>query len=120
MQANAFFDHTSPTTGTPAQRVLAAGISHDVPGCFEPATMLACQGENLAYGLNANLTGLAVTNGWIASPGHHAQLLAPNLALGALFTWPAWTHCSIAVRVQSAGGTTTVWWTAMSFRNPTP
>jgi uncharacterized protein YkwD len=120
MATNGFFDHNSPTTGTPAQRAMAAGITHQVPGCLEPGTLLPCQGENLATGLNANLTGLEVTNGWIASPGHHAQLVAPNMAPGVGFAWPAWTHCGIGVRRIDNAGNISIWWTAMFFRNPTP
>lgn len=119
MEAGGWFAHTNPTTGTtPASRSNNAGITHDAQGSIDPTTGLPFVGENLA-GASGNpsvtFTGQQAVNGWIGSPGHHTQLVAPNPVNGAQ-TMPAWTHVAIGVRVT----TTEIWYTAMFWRNPMP
>lgn len=55
-----YFDHTSPTYGTPFEMMLAFGIHYRVAG------------ENIAYGYR---TPQAVVNGWMNSEGHRANIL---------------------------------------------
>ena len=117
MEAGGFFAHTDPGTGTtPASRAFNAGIVHDPQGSIDPISGKPFVGENLALATgqpSVTFTGADAVNGWIASPGHHAQIDAPLPVAGAQ-TMPAWTHCGIGVRVT----TTQIWYTAMFFRNP--
>jgi len=57
-----YFDHNSPVTGTPTDRLLAAKIN------FKTA------GENLAYAPDVEVAH----NGLMNSPGHRANILSPN------------------------------------------
>lgn len=59
-----FFSHTSPTTGSPGDRLRRAGLP-DRCG----------YGENIAAGY---VDGLAVHHGWMNSPGHRKNLLNPH------------------------------------------
>jgi uncharacterized protein YkwD len=63
MACNGFFDHTSPTTGTPFNRIAAQGYSY------------SWAGENIAAGYS---TAAAVVSGWMDSSGHRANILHAN------------------------------------------
>ena len=119
MEAGGWFAHQNPSTGsTPARRSADAGIAHDPQGSIEPGTGLPFVGENLASATgfpSVTYTGQQAVDGWIASPGHLAQIVAPN-NVPTVGSMPAWTHCTIGVRVT----TTQIWYTAMFWRNPTP
>jgi uncharacterized protein YkwD len=76
-----YFSHTSPTAGTPFDRMHAAGIQFLVAG------------ENLAYAPNVQVAHQGLMN----SPGHRANILRPefgrvgigvirSLAQGSMFT----------------------------------
>lgn len=80
-----YYDHISPQGGDVAGRVAASGYL---------ATMTA---ENIARGQKLPME---VVTGWMASPGHRANILHPNLrAIGAGYAYTAhddyhyyWTH----------------------------
>ena len=55
-----YFDHNSPTYGSPFNMIKNFGISYRTAG------------ENIAYGY---ATPKAVVDGWINSPGHRANML---------------------------------------------
>jgi len=79
MAARGYFDHTSPSGTTPADRVAATGYD----GC-----LIA---ENIARG---QADAAAVVQSWQNSPGHRANNLNPQLtqlgvAEGAGKTWVA-------------------------------
>ena len=58
-----YFDHTSPTYGSPFRMMEAFGIKSSAAG------------ENIAYGQR---TPQAVMNDWMNSPGHRANILSPS------------------------------------------
>jgi uncharacterized YkwD family protein len=58
-----YFDHTSPTYGSPFNMMKSYGISYTYAG------------ENIAMGQR---TPQEVMNGWMNSPGHRANILNPN------------------------------------------
>ena len=63
MACNDFFSHTSPTTGSPFDRILAAGYSY------------SWAAENIAAGYGSPQDTVA---GWMNSSGHRANILASN------------------------------------------
>lgn len=58
-----YFDHTSPTYGTPFQMLKQFGINYSAAG------------ENIAYGQSSPEE---VMKGWMNSPGHRANILNSN------------------------------------------
>lgn len=60
MQQKDYFDHTSPTYGSPFEMMDRFGVSYRAAG------------ENIAYGYR---TPEAVVEGWMNSPGHRANIL---------------------------------------------
>jgi uncharacterized protein YkwD/uncharacterized membrane protein required for colicin V production len=64
MFAQDYFSHTSPTSGSPFDRMHAAGIQFDVAG------------ENLAYAPGVDIAHRGLMN----SPGHRANILRPEFA----------------------------------------
>ena len=60
MRVNKYFDHTSPTYGSPFDMLKKFGISYKSAG------------ENIAQGYS---TPEAVVNGWMNSSGHRANIL---------------------------------------------
>ncbi len=58
-----YFDHTSPTYGSPFRMMESFGIK------------FSAAGENIAYGQK---TPQAVMNDWMNSPGHRANILSPS------------------------------------------
>lgn len=63
MACNGFFSHTSPTTGSPFDRIEAQGYSFSYAG------------ENIAGGFNSPAS---VVETWMNSAGHRANILSPN------------------------------------------
>ncbi|MCM3718336.1 stalk domain-containing protein [Fictibacillus phosphorivorans] len=63
MLVNNYFDHTSPTYGSPFDMMKQFGISY------------TSAGENIAAGYT---TTSAVMTGWMNSPGHKANILSDN------------------------------------------
>ena len=60
MSSNKYFNHTSPTYGTPFNMLKSFGISYKAAA------------ENIAQGYT---TAEAVVNGWMNSSGHRANIL---------------------------------------------
>ncbi|MGO4111007.1 CAP domain-containing protein [Paenibacillus sp. YAF4_2] len=63
MRDNNYFDHVSPTYGTPGQMLTQYGVEW------------TAYGENIAAGQR---TPAAVMQAWMNSPGHHANILSPK------------------------------------------
>ena len=63
MAANNYFDHTSPTYGTPFEMMKQFGVSY------------RSAGENIAAGLR---TPEEVMDAWMNSPGHRANILSAD------------------------------------------
>lgn len=61
MRDNRYFDHNSPTYGTPFEMMRSLGITYRAAA------------ENIAMGYR---TAEAVVNGWMNSPGHRANILS--------------------------------------------
>lgn len=78
-----YFDHTSPTYGSPFDMMKQFGIKYTTAG------------ENIAKGYNS---AEAVMNGWMNSPGHKANILSSNFG-------------TLGVGYVNQGGTT--YWTQM-------
>jgi uncharacterized protein YkwD len=71
MSIDDYFEHFGPGGQTPLSRMRAAGyISSDRVG-YEV-------GENIAWGTLAQATPCAIVAGWMASPGHRANILDPD------------------------------------------
>lgn len=71
MAVNHYFDHTSPTYGSPFDMMKKFGITYRAAG------------ENIAMGQK---TPQEVVNGWMNSPGHRANILNKNYTeIGAGF-----------------------------------
>jgi len=88
MYTRDFFSHTCPDGGTPWDRMAAAGI-----------TGWGWAGENLFAGPR---TPRDAVNGWMNSPGHRANILAPGAThLGVGFYNFFWTQKFIAVDTSS-------------------
>lgn len=83
MQKNRYFDHNSPTYGSPFDMMRSLGITY------------GSAGENIAQGYSS---AEAVVNAWMNSPGHRANIL------NAKFT-------QIGVGYVSNGGYWTQWFT---------
>jgi uncharacterized protein YkwD len=63
MACNDFFSHTSPTTGSPFDRILAAGYSYSAAA------------ENIAAGYGSPA---GVVEAWMNSSGHRTNMLNPT------------------------------------------
>lgn len=80
MQKNNYFSHTSPTFGSPFDRMKALGISYKAAG------------ENIAKGQR---TPEQVVQAWMDSPGHRANILNANfthLGVGFVENGYYWTQ----------------------------
>ena len=83
MRDKNYFDHTSPTYGTPFQMMKSFGISYRTAG------------ENIAYGY---ATPQAVVDGWMNSPGHRANILNASytkIGVGYVADGHYWTQMFI-------------------------
>ena len=63
MRANGYFDHTSPTLGTPFEQMKKRGITYKAAG------------ENIAKG---QTTPKQVVEGWMNSSGHRANIMSES------------------------------------------
>ncbi len=70
MVTRQFFDHTSPGGGTMVDRLRSAG--------WLPASGSWSAGENIAWGTGGLSTPSRIVAGWMASPGHRANILQPS------------------------------------------
>jgi uncharacterized YkwD family protein len=80
MHDNRYFDHNSPTYGTPYDMMASLGITY------------ASAGENIAMGY---ATAEAVVNAWMNSPGHRANILSENfteIGVGHVADGNYWTQ----------------------------
>jgi uncharacterized protein YkwD len=80
MQQNGYFDHTSPTYGTPFAMMQSLGISYRTAG------------ENIAMGQS---TPQAVVNAWMNSEGHRANILSTSytqIGVGYVANGNYWTQ----------------------------
>jgi uncharacterized protein YkwD len=66
-----YFEHIGPAGKTPAARMRAAGYIYSRQVGYEV-------GENLAMGTLWLATPRAIVRGWMASPGHRANILDPR------------------------------------------
>ena len=66
-----YFEHIGPAGQTPAARMRAAGYIYSGRVGYEV-------GENLAMGTLWLATPRAIVRGWMASPGHRANILDPR------------------------------------------
>ena len=89
-----FFSHETPDGKNVVDRVEPTG--------YIPSSGDWVVGENLAWGSGALSTPQAIVNGWMNSPGHKANILAPDykdIGLAA---------CQGSPSTQASGGTTYV------------
>jgi len=80
MAVNHYFDHTSPTYGSPFDMMKKFGITYRAAG------------ENIAMGQK---TPQEVVNGWMNSPGHRANILNKNfteIGVGFVNNGNYWTQ----------------------------
>ncbi|KRG12522.1 hypothetical protein ACA30_18835 [Virgibacillus soli] len=80
MSANNYFDHNSPTYGSPFDMMKQYGISY------------RSAGENIAMGQRSPQE---VVNGWMNSPGHRANILNENythIGVGYISNGNYWTQ----------------------------
>ena len=83
MRAKRYFDHTSPTYGSPFNMIRAFGLSY------------RSAGENIAMGY---ATPAAVVNGWMNSAGHRANILNASytkIGVGYVAAGNYWTQMFI-------------------------
>ncbi|MCR8632939.1 CAP domain-containing protein [Paenibacillus radicis (ex Xue et al. 2023)] len=82
MYNNHYFDHTSPTYGSPFDMMKSYGIKYSYAG------------ENIAMGQR---TPQEVMNSWMNSPGHRQNILSPNYTkIGVAYYNGEWVQEFIA------------------------
>ncbi|PZE19685.1 CAP domain-containing protein [Paenibacillus xerothermodurans] len=82
MYHNGYFDHNSPTYGSPFDMMKSYGINYTYAG------------ENIAKGQR---TPQEVMNGWMNSPGHKQNILSPNFTkIGVAYYNGEWVQEFIA------------------------
>jgi uncharacterized protein YkwD len=94
MVSEHFFSHETPDGKNVVDRVEPTG--------YIPKSGDWVVGENLAWGSGALSTPQAIVNGWMNSPGHKANILAPDYKDVGL------AACQGAPSTQASGGTTYV------------
>lgn len=78
MRDNRYFDHNSPTYGSPFDMMKSLGITYSAAG------------ENIAMGYS---TAEAVVNAWMNSAGHRANILSSNYTtIGVGYVDGYWTQ----------------------------
>jgi uncharacterized protein YkwD len=98
MVAEHFFSHETPDGKTVVDRVQPTG--------YIPRSGDWVVGENLAWGSGALSTPQSIVNGWMNSPGHRANILAPDykdLGLAACMGSPTTTNSGGTVYVNNFG-----------------
>jgi uncharacterized protein YkwD len=96
-----FFSHDTPDGKTVVDRVEPTGY---IPNSGDWVV-----GENLAWGSGALSTPQAIVNGWMNSPGHRANILAPDytdIGLAACLGSPLTTTSGGTVYVNDLGAKT--------------
>lgn len=84
MYVNNYFDHISPTYGSPFEMMTSYGISYSYAG------------ENIARGQR---TPAEVMNAWMNSPGHRANILNANFdAIGVAYYNGEWVQVFIRAK----------------------
>ncbi len=90
MARTKFFDHTSPSGATMADRIKRAGYVKNANGW--------AIGENIAWGIGSSATPREIVKAWMRSPGHRANILSSQyrqIGIGIVAAAP--------VRVSSSG-----------------
>jgi uncharacterized protein YkwD len=98
MVTEKFFSHETPDGKTVVDRVQPTG--------YIPKSGDWVVGENLAWGSGALSTPQAIVNGWMNSPGHRANILAPDykdIGLAACMGSPSPDHQGGTVYVNNFG-----------------
>jgi hypothetical protein len=98
MVSEHFFSHETPDGKTVVDRVQPTG--------YIPKSGDWVVGENLAWGSGALSTPQAIVNGWMNSPGHRANILAPDykdIGLAACNGSPSPDHTGGTVYVNNFG-----------------
>src|SRR4051812_22322723 len=98
MVAEHFFSHETPDGKTVVDRVQPTGY---IPNSDDWVV-----GENLGWGSGALSTPQAMVNGWMNSPGHKANILAPDykdVGLSACMGSPTTTNSGGTVYVNDFG-----------------
>jgi uncharacterized protein YkwD len=98
MVSEHFFAHETPDGKTVVDRVEPTGY---IPNSGDWVV-----GENLAWGSGALSTPQAIVNGWMNSPGHKANVLAPDykdIGLAAALGSPTTTNSGGTVYVNNFG-----------------
>jgi len=93
-----FFSHETPDGKTVVDRVEPTG--------YIPKSGDWVVGENLAWGSGALSTPQSIVNGWMNSPGHRANILAPDykdIGLAACMGSPTTTNSGGTVYVNNFG-----------------
>src|SRR3954449_3453549 len=101
MTAEHFFSHDTPDGKSVVDRIQPTGY---IPGGGDWVV-----GENLAWGSGALATPQAIVNGWMNSPGHRANILAPDykdIGLAACMGSPLTTSSGGTVYVNNFGAKT--------------
>src|SRR3954464_2796073 len=99
MTAEHFFSHDTPDGKSVVDRIQPTGY---IPGGGDWVV-----GENLAWGSGALSTPQAIVNGWMNSPGHRANILAPDykdIGLASCMGSPLTTNSGGRVYVNNFGG----------------
>jgi uncharacterized protein YkwD len=98
MVSEHFFSHETPDGKTVVDRVEPTG--------YIPKSGDWVVGENLAWGSGALSTPQAIVNGWMNSPGHRANILAPDykdIGMAACMGSPSPDHQGGTVYVNNFG-----------------
>ena len=98
MVSEHFFSHETPDGKTVVDRVQPTG--------YIPKSGDWVVGENLAWGSGALSTPQAIVNGWMNSPGHRANILAPDykdIGMAACMGSPTTTNSGGTVYVNNFG-----------------
>ena len=98
MVSEHFFSHETPDGKTVVDRVEPTGY---IPNSGDWVV-----GENLAWGSGALSTPQAIVNGWMNSPGHRANILAPDykdIGLAVAMGSPTTTNSGGTVYVNNFG-----------------
>ena len=98
MVSEHFFSHETPDGKTVVDRVQPTG--------YIPKSGDWVVGENLAWGSGALSTPQSIVNGWMNSPGHRANILAPDykdIGLAACNGAPDTAHTGGTVYVNNFG-----------------
>jgi uncharacterized protein YkwD len=100
MAARDYFSHTTPNGVTPWDRIMGEGYCS--PWCAAMAENIAWRGGSGSWAPTAR----QVVDQWMASPGHRANILNPNLreiGVGAAYGTPSATYPAGGTYTQTFG-----------------